>query len=78
MLKTLHENDSHEENRTNKDNITYTSMYRQNEKSERHSASDTKEQSCHFEETYQISINIKSPFWSRINSDPSLQEKNFK
>jgi hypothetical protein len=28
MLKTLHENDSHEENRTNKDNITCASMYR--------------------------------------------------
>jgi hypothetical protein len=28
MLKTLHENDSHEENRTNEDNITCASMYR--------------------------------------------------
>jgi hypothetical protein len=87
MPNTLNEMTAMKKIRTNEDNISRASMYidtwqkwktfclRHQRKKLSYSASDTKEKSCHLEETYRICINIKSPFWSGINSHPCLQEK---
>ena len=69
MPNTLDENDSHEENRTNGDNISRASMYRHVKK-----VKDILPQTPKKKADFWISIDIKSPFWSRINCDPCLQE----